>query len=585
MARFALTACAALMLAAVPSASPGVRSSSIAAGVPSGLHAFLLRADEPIAHQYPRTPAFAWTSVAEHGGHYEFQLATSPHFQDGSLVFTDTNVLMPAVTVERQLPWMTGDPYALWAHVRWVSNDGTKATIWSKPFGFNMRWRDQDVPQQLAAPEGLIRWKPIQGATAYQVLYTDIRPADSFITTTNVADEREFFTFHSAFGYSTTIHWRVRAIRDVTSLAGPANGLPAVSYGPWSAPFSSTNAAQATGALKATDTVSDYWDKTGKGRPDNLTPAFAWTPTAPVITDGIDPGSPLYRVYIFTDSNCVNRVFTGSIVGSPAYAPRAQGGPIALPGTLSGMTKVSGNSIYPGPGSEGDAVDATGEPVKSNEVPGGSVSASSSSSPSDSSSSSSGSSSASLAQVDLWDSGWPTGRYYWTVVPVTVVAKVTLDDPPAGSAPSSPALEYQDTAVPQDACQSGAKWAFGKVSRPVVTSAGKPFVSGVRPNGRSVASVGAHTAVYETPIVAWQPAIGATDYQVELSRSRYPWHATTQLSTPATSITLPLTKLDAGTWFYRVRGVNQALPTAAQAMTWSSVVRIKITGDQFAIVK
>ena len=41
-----------------------------------------------------------------------------------------------------------------------------------------------------------------------------------------------------------------------------------------------------------------------------------------MIAQGIDPGSSLYRVYIFTDSNCVNRIFTGSVVGSPAFAPR-----------------------------------------------------------------------------------------------------------------------------------------------------------------------------------------------------------------------------------------------------------------------
>ena len=29
-------------------------------------------------------------------------------------------------------------------------------------------------------------------------------------------------------------------------------------------------------------------------------------------------------------------------------------------------------------------------------------------------------------QVDLWDTDWPTGRYYWTVVPVGVFVKTTL---------------------------------------------------------------------------------------------------------------------------------------------------------------
>ena len=121
---------------------------------------------------------------------------------------------IPAETVGRQMPWMTGSPYALWAHVRWMSKDGLTATPWSVPFGFNMRWRDTDVTKPLPAPTGLIRWEPIQGATAYQVLYPDLVPAIAFQTTTNVADEREFFTFHNKLGYDT-IHWRVRAIRSV----------------------------------------------------------------------------------------------------------------------------------------------------------------------------------------------------------------------------------------------------------------------------------------------------------------------------------------------------------------------------------
>ena len=169
-------------------------------------------------------------------------------------------------------------------------------------------------------------------ATAYEVLYPDLVPAVSFQTTTNVADERELFTFHSALGY-TTIHWRVRAIRDIGQFQSSTNGLPAVSYGPWSPTFTTTNAPQTNGTLTPTDAVSDTWDKSGKaGSAHQLTPGFAWTPSAPVISEAIDPGSSLYRVYIFSDKNCVNRVFTGSIVGSPAWAPRTIGGPMPLPG-------------------------------------------------------------------------------------------------------------------------------------------------------------------------------------------------------------------------------------------------------------
>jgi hypothetical protein len=584
MPRFALTAGLALALAIVPAASSGVRATGVAAGVPSALHAFLLRSDEPVAHVYARTPSFAWAPSPQHGGHYQFELATSQRFQDGSIVFKDTKVLIPAETISRQLPWMVGQPYALWAHVRWVSDDGMSATRWSTPFGFNMRWLDEDVPQQWPAPEGLIRWKPIQGATGYEVLYVDIHPSKSFQTTTNVADEREFFTFHSNLGYTMPIRWRVRAIRDVSRTAPPTNGLPPVSYGPWSPIFTSQNTPQTLGTGSPTDTVSDAWGKTKLGHQFHLTPGFAWTPSAQVVTDGIDAGSPLYRVYIFTDDHCVNRIFTGSVVGSPAWAPRTIGGPIKLPASSKDLEKDK-SGRYPGAGPEGTTIDPAGSDVAAAEgsaAKGSGSSSSSSSAASSSSSSSSASSSTSaqpVANVDLWDSGWPTGRYYWTVVPVTIFS--AGDDPAA----SDLKLGYQDAAVPQDACESGTIMGFGKVSRPVVTTAGKPFVSGVAPTGRTVAAVGQHAEVYASPIVAWQPAVGATTYQVELSRTLYPWHATKGVRTPATSVLLPLTKFNAGTWFYRVRGINEALPVGARAMTWSPIVRIKITGDRFTIVK
>ena len=42
---------------------------------------------------------------------------------------------------------------------------------------------------------------------------------------------------------------------------------------------------------------------------------------------------------------------------------------------------------------------------------------------------------------------------------------------------------------------------------------------------------------------------------------------------------------DLGTWFYRVRGVNPYLVAGAQKMTWSPTVKIRITGDEFTVVK
>jgi len=561
-----------LSLQLVPQAATSTTSVATA---PAGLHAFLLRADEPTATSYPRTPSFAWNPVRTPSGHYQFELATSSAFDDASIVFKDTKVQIPAETVARQLPWMTGSPYALWAHVRWISAGGILATPWSAPLGFNLRWADADVPHQLPAPEGLVRWAPIEGATSYEVLYPDLVPVISFQTTTNVADEREFFTFHSNLGIGT-IHWRVRAIRDVSGVTQATNGLPAVSYGPWSPVFSTVNPAHAIGKLTPSAVVSDVWGKAGGTNPAHqLTPGFAWIPTKDVVTQGVDPGSPLYRVYIFTDNHCVNRIFTGSVVGSPAFAPRLIGGPMALPADVTTLTEAQDAPPYlTGAGSEGSAFDPTGARIVSGETPGSQV----------------GTLKAKTGAtvVNLW-----SGRYYWTVVPVAAeppfvskaaAAAAATTPVTVSAATTGGALTYRDLAVPQDSCEAGSAMTFRTVSRPVVTSAGRPFVSGVSPSGRSVAGASSKPSVYSTPIVAWEPALGATRYQVEISRTLYPWHPAHRIRTPSTSVTLPLSRTDAGTWYYRVRGIDEALPTGAQRMTWSRPVRIAITGDRFTVV-
>ena len=563
----------AATLALVPSAGArqltGPTPFHAASAAPTGLHAFLLRPDETPQRYYPRTPSFSWTPVTNRGGTYDFELATSRGFSEASVLFNYTRVAIPALAVPHQLPWMTGLPYALWAHVRWESANGKTVTPWSQPFGFNMRWEDTDNPQQLSAPVGLVRWKPIEGATRYEVLFPDIRPAESFQTTTNVADEREFFTFHQGSVDVSTIHWRVRAIRYIDDKDLLKNGLPRASYGPWSQVFTSVNPPASLGVLAPTDTISDAWNKKGQAAvPHELTPGFAWTPSAPVLSDIGAFGSSLYRVYIFTDDHCVNVVFKGSIVGSPAFAPRTQNGPFDLPQSTVSLATWVGPPYLVKHGSEGQSFDATGQLVSSNELPDPKRAAGSSGGGVD-------------ASVDLWDSGWPNGRYYWTVVPVTVEAAGAYDK----TALSQP-IEYHDVAVPQDSCEAGLGMSFGKVSQPVVTAGSNmPWVSGLDPTGRVVASASKVPTVHDSPLVAWEPAVGATLYDVQLSRQRYPWKVTWQTQTAATATVLPLGKAAVGSWWYRVRGINPALPVGADAMTWSKPVRLRVTGDRFVVVK
>ena len=138
---------------------------------------------------------------------------------------------------------MTGDPYALWAHVRVIANG--RASAWSAPFGFNTSW--DSIPEQVDAPDGLIRWTPVDGATGYEVWFQEF--GHPFMTRTNPS-EREYWTFHP--GMFKTVHWRVRAVRLITAPASLPNGIQAVKYGPYTKVFKTDlSGALAAAPIKA----------------------------------------------------------------------------------------------------------------------------------------------------------------------------------------------------------------------------------------------------------------------------------------------------------------------------------------------
>ena len=89
---------------------------------------------------------------------------------------------------------------------------------------------------------------------------------------------------------------------------------------------------------------------------------------------------------------------------------------------------------------------------------------------------------------------------------------------------------------------------------------------------------------HSSPLVAWEPATGATTYEVQWAKgTAYPWSVAGTLQTHATSAVLPITT--PATWWYRVRGINPALPTGAQKMTWSAPVALRLTGDQYRVLR
>jgi hypothetical protein len=624
-------------------------ASSAGVAAPTGLHGFLLRADEPQTAFFHRTPSFAWHPVAG-ARTYQFQLATSNTFRDNGIVYSNSSLTTPVAAPSITLPWITGSPHALYARVR--ANLDSTTTAWSAPFGFDVT--PPAPPSPLPSYPGLLRWTPTEGAAGYQVWLVDANKFE--IVRSNVLDEREFYTFHQSQPWIGTVRWRIRALRgDV--YGGRINGLPVAQYGAWSPVYSSTNPAVSAGPIKLIGTVSDVFSNGSPSSPAHeMMPAFIWSGNQALY------GSPteLFRVEVFTDSQCLNRVYTGAVVGSPAWAPRLSG-TLALPGDQTGL--AAARATYLGDGTESSSFTfdgaklapaeqqsaATPTTTLPSDVPAtpGSIPPASSSTDS----SSGGNTGISVKgnvgpPVSLWDVDWPRAGYYWTVVPVayaglssgttvgapgaakgattipvastaglrvgdavsigsganldsgtitgigagsiTISAATNFVHPvgdPVARAGSS--IDYVDAELAQDLCAAGRVQRLGIASEPSLTSAQAPFATGLSSSGRLTSAV--HTSTfYGRPLIAWTPAFNADLYEVQYSKTRYPFRPEVDPRTSGkgflTWSTSDILPLNSGTWWYRVRGIDFNLPTGVQQMTWSDPEKLVVSKPKFKIV-
>jgi hypothetical protein len=461
-----------LPLVAVLALAGAAHAASDATKAPVGLHGFLLRADEVRTTTFNATPSFAWKPVPT-ALKYQFQLSLSTTFHDNSVVYGDNTLTTPVAAPGIMLPWITGNPHSLYARVRAVTPSGD--TPWSAAYGFDIV--PPLPPTPLSGAPGLLRWTTVPGASAYEVWLTDSNKKE--ISLTNVLDERDAYTFHQDSSWTGTVHWRIRALRGDFSLINSSspsssgvNGIPTVQYGAWSSIYTSTNPAVTTGPLTLNGTLSDVYcpasaDGSGCTQPHSLMPAFLWSGN-----EGLDgKAAELYRVYVFTDRQCLNRVFTSAVVGSPAYAPRPLG-PLSLPTTDAAI--ATARTTYLSDGAEPASFMYDNGPVTPTEsltqakpttsppgAPGDSAASSSSSSSGGSSSGGSASSGGVTAPkgigapVDLWDTDWPQSGYYWTVVPVVAVAPDAL-----ATNVASPGASAGDSSLP---VTSSAGFSVGDV--------------------------------------------------------------------------------------------------------------------------
>src|SRR5438105_9244908 len=411
-----------LLLAALclVSGAQAARRPARPPATPTGLRPFLLSPSETPARSFPRTPSFAWSPVRT-ATFYEFELSTSDAFNEGTIVYASNTLKTPAASVPAALPWLVGHPYAVYAHVRAIAPSGA-TSAWSTPYGFNMRWSAVPTRQPGKEYPGLVQWTPVDGASAYDVWFQE--PNKIVRTKTNAADEREYYTFHQASPWPDVVHWRVRAVRK--TYGDLPDRLPTVSYGPWSPRQTSVNPPLATGPLHDIAAVSDATTTNTTSAVHRLTPGFVFNGNE-VTANPVLAGKPaeLYRVYVFSDSDCVNVVFKGALVGSPAYAPRMTG-PLQLPTLAANLFFARQGYVPDGP--EGKTFMADSSKIQTTESDKAQANPASGDSsttvpdpsatppPPEATSPLPGTPTETGAPVDLWDSGWPNGRYYWTVV-------------------------------------------------------------------------------------------------------------------------------------------------------------------------
>ena len=92
-------------------------------------------------------------------------------------------------------------------------------------------------------------------------------------------------------------------------------------------------------------------------------------------------------------------------------------------------------------------------------------------------------------------------------------------------------------------------------------------------------STAARSGETDGPAVAWKPASGAVSYDVEWSRTSYPWRPAGHQRTYSTSAMLPLSP---GIWWYRVRGINPYLAGNTK-LAWSTPLHVEIAKPTFSV--
>ena len=295
--------------------------------------------------------------------------------------------------------------------------------------------------------------------------------------------------------------WRVRAVRRVFGTV--PNGLPAVSYGPWSPVYTASNPAIDDGQPQGHARRLRSRSATGsKQSAHELMPGprLQRRPGAERVPM-TSCSAPTPRPIV----DCVNIVYKGSIVGSPAYAPRTSG-PLRFEDDLwahsrrLSASRTQFRTAHRRQGS-GRTTGARSSPTRSPLRPRAAPRTTARPASDDESATA-----WSAARVDLPDIDFPTTRYYWTVVPVD------LGGQRLGPDRSRRLVGHRDAAGclrrrPRRELRQGERAGRDGRLRQAVRLRPDARTAGCSPRpARS-------PKVFSTPLVAWQPATGATAYR------------------------------------------------------------------------
>jgi hypothetical protein len=123
-------------------------------------------------------------------------------------------------------------------------------------------------------------------------------------------------------------------------------------------------------------------------------------------------------------------------------------------------------------------------------------------------------------------------------------------------------------------------------------------VSGLSSDGRLIAANQKLPTFYGVPLVSWAPVPGAGAYEVQWSKKSYPFKlepGNDSIITYATQTLLGpqsaggTAALKAGTWYYRVRGIDFSLASGAtpssRRLSWSDPQPIVVAKPRFKLVK